>query len=173
MTTAWVGILAAISFATEHIENENRTGAIPLLDQVRGQNSYYPGRDIFVVRDAHHWTQVWRATYGGASTGTPVANIAIPPVPPIEFRKYMVLAVMGGEVSETGDYRYVGGSFRGKNSVLRVDFVPYRGPLRIQARPYAFFMIPRLEGRVSIQMPDQRSGQWRDLTSVELPSLGD
>jgi hypothetical protein len=165
MTTAWIGILAAINFSLEHLETEVKSGPIPLVDVMQGQNSFYPGPSILLIGNPQEWNDVWRATRGAGLPGA-----AIPASPRVNFSRFIVLGIMGGEVRETGDYRFVGGQFKGRNSTLRVQFVPYRGPIGVQARPYAFFVIRRLEGRVEVQMGDV-NGQYQTLREFELPSI--
>jgi hypothetical protein len=167
----FIGMAAAIVAAQAKQEDK---ADLRVLGAMVGQDSLRTESSIELVTSREQWQSVW-ASHGG----TKVLTSGRPPVPGhdapnADFQKTVVLAVFVGEVSPARNVVVVGTKTDGDRHILRLDVQPLNPGVQLQTRPFAFFVLPRFQKKLDIEIPgrkDDGTPGWRVITSFPpLPS---
>ncbi|MDX2065514.1 MAG: hypothetical protein SFX74_07225 [Fimbriimonadaceae bacterium] len=130
---------------------DNRAYPLPVIDQTSGADSLVSTPAVRLARSQDEFANLWLSHRGGPNS-LPGVGFQTQPMPQLDFRRVMVVAAFAGEVPNSGAFRYVSGVKQGKLSTIRLAYQPMAGIAAIQGRPFTFFVIPRAETKVQIDL---------------------
>lgn len=144
-----VALAAAVAVVPPAMRAEDPPPAgMPPLVGIWGARSAIKERSYLRATNAEEWTALW-LRHAGADPAehTPYYNVA--GVPDVDFGRCMVVAILGGESSNSAGIRVESVSEAEDRVLVRFDHRSYQtaGPApdggRVACTPFGFFVVPR------------------------------
>lgn len=148
-------LYGALLVEGELVEDIRSTRLVPV---VTGADSIVTTPGAFYVKDAVTFEHLWRAHKGGNNqNGVPAPGLIVNP-PRVDFRRQGVLAVFGGKAPDVRGYTARLASSTEEQVVIDVRPTILNSVVRLQAQPYAFFLLTRTARPVIVRTPDGQGG---------------
>ncbi len=158
-----VGAAIAIASAMANAEKEP---PVKLIDSQSGLDTLVEEASVELFRDTKVWEEMWLRHKGrGNQISTQALNMYVEPVPQLDFKKQMVLALFTGENQGSGSsYRVVDIHSAGNRVVVRLkpeSFVdgPVSPNVKVGGRGFTFFLLSRTSKEVMVEVTDGK--KWR------------
>lgn len=170
-----VGAAIAIASAMANAEKEP---PVKLVDSQSGLDTLVEEASIELFRGSKPWEEMWLRHKGrGNQLSTQAANLYVEPVPQLDFKKQMVLAVFTGQSQGSiSRYRVVDINSGGNRVIVRLKpeaFVegPVSPSINVGGRGFTFFLMSRTSKEVIVEVPDGQNwrpvGQFPELKVVK------
>jgi hypothetical protein len=153
MDTPWIAAWVALSALANGELVDNRAYPLAVIDQTSGVDSLITTPLFRIARSQDEFANLWLSHRGGPNS-LPGVGFMTQPMPQLDFRRVMVVGAFKGEVPSAGAFRYLAGVKQGKLATFRLAYQPAGGIAAIQGRPFTFFVVPRVETKVQIDLVD-------------------